>query len=150
MKIIVIEDNDHKRKKILDLINNINQDIIIDTANSYNSGLTKCKQNIYDFLILDMSMPTFDKSNDESGGDSRTYGGTEIIRQLKRKGKEIPFILLSQNPKFTNNNQTLSLEEIGEELKILSPNYYKRTVFYNTSSSRWKKEITEEILKYND
>lgn len=147
MNIIMIEDNEHKRKKIKDFIISINSSIVIDESNSYNSGLEKCLNNTFDLLILDMSMPTFDKDKNESGGRFRTYGGKEIVRQLKRKNKELPFIIVSQHPNFNENSRTSSLKEIGEILKETSPDFYIDTIFYDTSSSSWKKNLKTEIGK---
>ena len=145
MKIILIEDNEHKRKKIKDFINNLDKDILIEEAYSYTSGLKKCLDNIFDLLIIDMTMPTYDKSSSESGGRFRTYGGKEIIRQLKRKNKEIPFVVVSQYSKFSENNETLSLEEIAEQLNNISQEFYIDTLLYDTSSSNWK-ILLENIL----
>ncbi|MGJ0290546.1 response regulator [Aliarcobacter cryaerophilus] len=146
MKIIIIEDNEHKRKKIKDFILNISANIHIDEAYSYTTGLKKCLHNEYHLLILDMTMPTYEKSHSESGGTFRTYGGKEIIRQLKRKNKELPFVIVSQYSKFSDNTTTLSLDEISQQLKEISPNFFIETVLYDTSSSNWK-IILEEIIK---
>ena len=69
----------------------------------------------------------------------------EIIRQLKRKNKEIPFVVVSQYSKFSENNETLSLEEIAEQLNNISQEFYIDTVLYDTSSSNWK-ILLENIL----
>ena len=147
MKIIMIEDNEHKRRKLTELMKSIDSSIIISEANSYTTGLEMCISSTYDLLILDMSMPTYDKSNSESGGRFRTYGGKEIIRQLKRKKRNIPFIIVSQYPKFSEDSKTVSLQELGELLKNTSPEYYLETIFYDTSSSIWKKDLKNEIEK---
>ncbi len=147
MKILLIEDNEHKRKKINDFINNLNLDINIDLACSYTTGLNKAKTETYDLLILDMSMPTFDKTPNESGGRFRTFGGKEIIRQLKRKRKEVAFCIVSSYPKFSeDNNQTFSLEDIGKMLEEVSPEYYIGTIFYNTREIKWREDLEKIII----
>lgn len=146
MKIVIIEDNEHKRKKIKDFIFKIDESINIDEAYSYTTGLKKCINNSYDLLILDMTMPTYEKSSNETGGNFRTYGGKEIVRQLKRKKKDLPFVILSQYSKFSDNTMTLSLDEISNQLKKVSPDYFIETILYDTSSSTWK-AMLEEIIK---
>jgi DNA-binding NarL/FixJ family response regulator len=146
MNIIIIEDNEFKRKKLYDFLIDLESIKTIDTAFSYSSGLNKCLNNNYDLLILDMSMPTYDKSTLETGGRFRTYGGKEILRQLKRKNKSKPFIVVSQYPKFSENEETLSLEEIGNSLFELFPIDYLGLVFYDTSSAVWKSELEKLIL----
>lgn len=147
MNMLIVEDNEHKRKKITDFILSINSAIIISEAYSYTGGLNKCLNNTYDLLILDMTMPNFDKTSSESGGRFRTYGGKDIIRQLERKNKQLPFLVVSQYPKFNENSQTLSLQDLGKILKETSPEFYVDTIFYDTSSSSWKKELQNVIMK---
>lgn len=147
MNLLLIEDNEHKKKKLMDFIYSISSLINIDEASSYNTGLNKCLNGSYDLLILDMSMPTYDKSCQESGGRFRTYGGKDIIRKLKRKNLNIPFIIVSQYPKFNENSTTLSLKEIGDMLKEISPENYIKTIFYDTSSSDWKNNLEDEVMK---
>lgn len=147
MKIMIIEDNEHKRKKIKDFIDNLDEPISLEEAYSYTSGLKKCLNDVFDLLIIDMTMPTYDKSSTESGGRFRTYGGKEIIRQLKRKNKELPFVVVSQYSKFSDNTETLSLEDISEQLKAISPKFYIDTVLYDTSSSNWKIMLEDIIIK---
>lgn len=146
MNILIIEDNEFKRKKLYDFLINLEYISNIDTAFSYSSGLRKCLNNDYDLLILDMSMPTYDKNSTETGGRFRTYGGREIVRQLQRKKKIKSFIIVSQYPKFSENDETLSLEEIGNSLSETLSEEYIGLVFYDTSSAVWKAELEKLII----
>lgn len=149
MKIMIIEDNEHKRKKIKDFINKLDKNIDIDEAYSYSTGLKKCLINKYDLLLLDMTMPIYEKSSSETGGSFRTYGGKEIVRQLKRKKKELPFVIVSQYSKFNDNTTTLTLDEISEQLKEIAAEYFIETILYDTSSSNWKARLEEIIESRN-
>jgi DNA-binding NarL/FixJ family response regulator len=146
VNILLIEDNEFKKKKLYNFLIELQNIKNIDIASSYTSGITKCLSNNYDLLILDMSMPTYDKSSTETGGDFRTYGGKEIVRKLKRKRKDTPFIVVSQHPKFSENEETLSLEEIGDSFSETSSEHYLGLVFYDTSSAVWKSELEKLIL----
>lgn len=150
MKILIIDDSEYKVKKVCSLIENIKKDekIIYEIAHSYTTGLNKLLENNFDFLILDMSMPTFDKINNESGGRFRIFGGREIVSQLKREKKLLPFVLLTQYNKFDDSTKIKSLEEIEELFSLKFQNYHLKTIYYDTSSTKWKNLLEEEIIKF--
>lgn len=146
MKILVVEDSENKMNKIISLLSTM-VDIKYDVAYSYNSGLNMALDNDYKLLILDMTLHTFDKTKDKTGGRLRTFGGREIVSELKFENKLKPFIILTQYKKFDDNNKIKSLEEIDEVMKNKFSEFYKNIIFYDTSSSVWKSDLEEEILK---
>ncbi len=149
MKILIIDDSEYKVKKVSNLIDNIKKDKKLNykVAHSYSSGLKNLLEEKFDLLILDMSMPTFDKTNNESGGRFRIFGGREIVRQLKREKKLLPFIVLTQYNKFDDSNKIKSLEEIEELFSSKFKDYHLKTIYYDTSSTKWRNLLEEEILK---
>jgi CheY-like chemotaxis protein len=147
MKILVIEDSENKMEKIVALLSAM-PNIQYDVAYSYNSGLNMALDNDdYELLILDMTLHTFDKKKDKTGGRLRTFGGREIASELKFEDKLKPFVILTQYKKFDDNNKIKSFEEIDKIMKEKFNEYYKNMIFYDTSSSVWKNELAEEILK---
>jgi len=148
MKILIVDDSEYKVKKVSLLIDSIkDKNISYEKAFSYTSGLNKALEKDFDLLILDMSMPTYDKTKNESGGRFRIFGGREIVRQLKREKKLKPFIILTQYNKFDDNNKIKSLEDIEELFKKNFNEYHKKTIYYDTSSAKWKILLEEEVLK---
>ena len=147
MKILIVEDSDNKVKKIISFLKSIkNKNIDIDCAFSYTTGLNKAIDNEYNLLILDMSIPTYEKSSNEAGGRSRIFGGKEIVRQLQRENKLKPFIILTQYNKFDDNNKIKSLDEIETQLEKKFKEFHLKTIYYDTSSSIWKSILEKEIL----
>ena len=151
MKILVIEDIEFKLKKILDLLDNLKKvkNISYDYAKSYATGLDKAIEIEFDLIILDMSLPTYEKTTKSTGGRIRMFGGKEIIRQLKRENKLKPFIILSQYKEFDNSDDIKSLNEVGISLKKSYGDYYISTILYESSSIIWKTLLEKEIIKYD-
>lgn len=146
MKIAIIEDNIHKRKKITSFLNTNYEDKIVSEASSYSSGIELIENNKFDFLILDMSMPTYDISKTDGGGRFRAYGGKEILKRLKRKQKLLPFVIITQYSTFSETTGTKTLEEIKEEIAELFPSYYISVIFYDTTSLAWRDEL-EKVME---
>lgn len=143
MNILVIEDNPLKREKIVDFITSEIKANVSEAA-SYNSGLTIASENTFDFIVLDMSMPTFDRSGITHGGRFRSLAGKDVATRLSRDNKLVPFVVLTGYTDFSTESQNLSLEQIDDLLTVLGENY-KGCIFFDSTNSLWKEKLSEII-----
>lgn len=145
MNIGIIEDNIHKKTKITSYLDTQFPEYKYKEASSYSSGTTLVEENLFDFLILDMSLPTYDVTKTDGGGRIRTDGGKDILKRLKRKKKMLPFVILTQYSTFSETTGTKTLDELEEIIQEQFPDFYKGLIFYDTSSTSWKEKLTEII-----
>ncbi|PEZ66761.1 response regulator [Bacillus anthracis] len=145
MKILIIEDDQNKRKQLVQYLSEILSNPIIECRLSYKSGLKEIINNKYNLIILDMSMPTFDITTTESGGKPLPFAGKEILRQMKRRSIKIPTIVVTQFEKFGDYEKSLNLEELRCELEEEYLGIYIDTVYYNPASSSWRKFLLEKL-----
>lgn len=143
MKILVIEDNLLKREKIVSFISDSYNATITEAA-SYNSGLSAASSDVYDFLILDMSMPTFDKNESTQGGRFRSIAGKEIASKLSKSGNLPPFVILTGYKDFSVNTENLSLGQIHDLLTTFGEKY-KGCILFNSAETLWQEKLKEII-----
>lgn len=143
MKILLVEDNHFKREKIIEFVKQFSNMTVLEAA-SYNMGLTLATADKFDLIILDMSMPTFDRTEAENGGRFRVLGGKEIATRLKKQNKLSPFVVLTGYSNFSNGRDKLSLAQINDLLAMFGDDY-KGTIFFDSASSVWKEELTSVI-----
>ncbi|WP_426428110.1 response regulator [Pseudomonas palmensis] len=143
MNILLVEDNHFKRDKVVEFILQF-PGVRVSEAASYNRGLAVASQEKFDLIILDMSMPTFDRTEAESGGRFRVLGGKEIASRLKKQNKLSPFVVLTGYSNFSEGSDKLSLEQINDLLAMFEEDY-KGTIFFDSASSVWKDELTATI-----
>ena len=143
MNILVIEDNQLKRKKICDFLTT-NFEVAIFEASSYNSGLNAVLARKFDLLVLDMSMPTFDRSSATNGGRFRPLAGKEIAVRLQKQKRLIPFVVVTGYSDFSVNAESLSISQIDESLKTLGEEY-RGCVFFDAVESVWKENLLEIV-----
>jgi CheY-like chemotaxis protein len=93
MKILFIEDHPRKQAQIIEFLRSQFADLEIVTKNAYNSGLRELISNHanYDILLLDISMPNYDISSQDSGGDWMPLAGkknpkTDVLKRYSNKG----------------------------------------------------------------
>lgn len=79
MRILIIEDDSNKRRRIADEIRKIRKDVHLSEARSYQNGVRELMSNQFDFLLLDMSLPIYDISPDEDGFQVDPFSGRNIL-----------------------------------------------------------------------
>ena len=137
MKILFVEDDDHKRKSVEDFLRSAICDLSIDVGMSIESGVQLVVDHDYDLILLDMTIPNFDKTDGKNGGISFKNGGEIIVRELIDEGVTFKCAILTQYETF--NNETI--EEISERIKEKCGENYLGYIKYNILDEEWKDNL---------
>ncbi|RIJ12526.1 response regulator [Pseudomonas sp. 91RF] len=144
MKILLVEDNFFKREKVVDFLRTLGEIDVVEAA-SYNSGLTLALSENFDFLVLDMSMPTFDRTESDMGGRFKVLAGKEIVAKLRRQNRLVPFVILTGFADFSVETDKLNLGQIND-LMALMGDAYRGTIFFDSANSTWNDYLSAAIL----
>lgn len=136
-KFLIIEDDKIKIEKLSLFFEK--QDF--EVRESYYAGLNELLSNSqhYNLLILDMSIPLWDRGNVDLGGNFEQFGGVNILREMKRKKKMIPTIILTMFDVFADGK--LTFDQLNSDLLNQFPDFYYGAIFYNASEDKWKTEL---------
>ena len=115
---------------------------------SYQSGIREILKTHFDLLLLDMSIPTYDKSPLESGGPYEKFGGYKVLREIIRKNRPIKTILITMFDEFGESDLSITLSQIDSSLKEEFPDLYIGSVFYNARENNWQEELKFLINKF--
>ena len=143
MNILIVEDDDKKRGGVLSYLHQEFDGLNIDEGYSVESGVQKAVDNQYDLIILDMTIPNFDKTDGKNGGNSYKNGGEIIVRELIDEDIEFRCMVLTQYETF--NNETI--DQISNRIKQKCGNNYLGYVKYSTLNNEWKDQI-KKIIAY--
>ncbi|WP_111475546.1 MULTISPECIES: response regulator [unclassified Pseudomonas] len=141
--ILIVEDNNHKRERVISFLKEKLVDCNIVEAHSFTAGCQRVAERSFSLVLMDMSLPTYDKSPTESGGRFRTFGGREISRKIVRKSIETKIIFITQYESFSDRGHSQSLEALDEGLRIECGAAYLGLVHYDSSKSLWKDKILQ-------
>ena len=147
MRILIVEDNKNKLARLREFIKGIilEKNLQIEEANSFTSGIRKINQNNWDMIILDMSLPTYDITHRENGGDKKPIAGKEIMKRMIHRNILIPVIIVTQFETFGENKLTLNL--LNKEFEEQYYKIWRGTIFYE--SDKWQRDfelLLREIL----
>lgn len=141
MSLLIIEDDVNKIMQIKDFIKKNYRDLKINEAYSFQSGLEKVLDLKPKIILLDMSLPTYDISINERGGRPRSFGGRDILSQIKRKKINSKAIIVTQFEDFQDEKESKSLDELKTQLACDFKENYSGTVCYQPSKIEWQSEL---------
>lgn len=141
--ILIIEDDKVKIERLITYFSS--EKIII--KESFQSGLSEIKNNkdAYDFLILDMTIPLWEKGNNDLGGNYEQFGGEKILREMKRRKLFLPTILFTMFDVFPTKDGNITFNEVNSIFKKDFSEFYLGAVFYNSNEDNWQIEISNLI-----
>lgn len=141
MKILIIEDDEFKRKRIEQVVRDFMPDAILKMERSVNSGLNGIVEERPSLVLLDMSLTTFDVGPSEPGGRPQNFGGMEILRQMDRLQISCPVIVITQHEKFATGNHEVNLSAVHKELKEEHGHLFKGLIYYNSATGNWEQKL---------
>jgi DNA-binding NarL/FixJ family response regulator len=145
MKILFIEDHPLKQAQINKFVLEKFSDCQIESKNSYISGLKELikNHNNYDVLLLDISMPNYDISSEDSGGDWMPLAGKNILKEMYLRDIPTKAIVVTMHGSFDDGTK---ITELDSELKREFSDNYIGYVFYSQLNEDWKDKICQ-LLK---
>jgi len=138
-RVLLVEDEDPKRQHIIQFLNGCGLPLQIQIAKSVNSALDLLTEPLPDLLLLDMSLPTFDVGDGESGGRPQGFGGIEVLRHLSFSELTCPTLVITGYEAFPREaGQPVDLTQLREDLEKEFPDTFKGVLHYNSTLDEWK------------
>jgi CheY-like chemotaxis protein len=142
MKVLLVEDEDPKLDAIARYLRDELPTADVCVARSVKSALGRIQEGGVDLVVLDMSLPTFDISRDESGGRPQGFGGREVIRFLDAEEIALPVVVVSAYESFSSKGgRNVQLQTLASELANDYPDLIRGVVYFNSSSGSWIEEL---------
>jgi DNA-binding NarL/FixJ family response regulator len=145
MKILFIEDHPYKLGQVLNFLTESFPHAKVEVRNSYNSGLRELitNSNDYNLLLLDISMPNYDISPEENGGDFLPLAGKLILKEMYLREIPTKAIVVTMHGSFEDGTK---LAELDNKLKTEFADNYIGHVYFSAVSTEWKNQL-ENLIK---
>ncbi len=144
-KILFIEDNLIKMEAVLKVVKTNYPNAEITTKDSFRSGLRELIGNSYDILLLDMSLPTWDREDVKKQEGFERFGGETIMREMKRKERLTPTIVITMFSEFGIGKSFIDLVDLDQHLKSEFNEFYNGFVKYSSSEKKWEDELKSAL-----
>lgn len=143
MRGLLIEDDPIKATKILDFLKDKFSSYTLLHRKSYQSGIKQIFEENFDFILLDMSIPTYDQDQGNFSGKPRNFGGRDILKEMKRNKKESQVLVVTQYNEFDGGS--LSIKQLDSQLSEKYSELYKGYIYYKSGQTDWEDNLSNFI-----
>lgn len=143
--VLLVEDDDGKCARIRDVVDSLVEGGRISVARSYHGAMEYILRERFDVILLDMSLPSFDVTRVDDGGEFLAFAGREVLRQLRRRTLDARVIVVTQFGTFGKGGDVKTLEELDVELTREYPGRYLGVVQYDEVTGLWPKELAGKL-----
>lgn len=145
MSILIIEDNKNKLKQIKEFFSECYPEYSITESHSFRDGITKVYQNCWKLIVLDMTLPVYEITHTENGGDKKPVAGKDIMKRMLNKKIMTPVVIITQFEKFDDDK--ITLDSLNAEFERDYKEIWKGTIFYENDD--WRTSLKELLDKLN-
>jgi CheY-like chemotaxis protein len=141
MKVLLIEDEEHKANDLTSrLLAKGVAERDLTRAIGVRQAVLEATEKKYDLVIVDMALPTFSSSGDDSsgGGAAQAVGGIEVLRALSNARMSTKIIIVTQYPDIIVSGQRVRLHQAA---RLLSAKYGQEVlgaVLYSYKTPEWE------------
>ena len=149
----MVEDDPLKASRLTTYLSDRFPEAILTIFGSYQSGLKGIRDSEPDFVILDMTLPTFDRSPNVREGRIRPLGGYELMRKVRLHRFKTRIIVVTQLEAFGEGEDRVSFAEINARCLAEFPEFFLGGVQFKQGNDAWKDAIYSMIIgitKKND
>ncbi|HDU8580690.1 TPA: hypothetical protein RG685_000001, partial [Morganella morganii] len=117
---------------------------VIEERESLRGGLKAILSlSDLDLILLDMSMPSFDLTDEFGSEDPESFAGIEIMSQMKLREINVPVLVVTQYKSFEKGS--VSLEDLIEKMTSEFKPFFKGTIYYDSLLEGWKKQLSDYL-----
>lgn len=143
MKVLLVEDDENKKSRILEYYEDQFPDDELLSEDSMVGGLRTAREERPGFVILDMTLPNYSISSGQGYNPMRPFGGRDFLRQLQRLSIGARAVVLTQFETFGVPPDQVDLQSLDRELRTDFPESFLGSIYYHASKSSWQSELAK-------
>ncbi|GEM_PF-1285506 len=145
MTVLLIEDESHKAERIKNILSAQYKNLNLIEASSVQEGIEFLQRELPQLILLDMSLPIFPYSPQESGFQHNSYGGEDILEYLDVHEIMIPVVVITAFDKFGNSANALTLNDLDQKYRRTFGDIYIGAILYSPVEDSWQSALKTAI-----
>ena len=152
MRILLIEDEITKEQDILRFLHEANPETVVEVRRSITAGIAEIREQQYDYILLDMSLPLYDNEDGHYMEDNEfeTFGGNYVLDELDRIEYSVKVVVITAFDILGEGQDRIELTQVEKGLYEDYPDVFIGTIFYNASSVEWKNKLNTSSTGNHD
>ncbi len=148
--LLVVEDDEPKQRSIIGFLSEIvRSNVTVVSAESLTGAIAVLSDQDVVFVVVDMSIPTFDVVKDRrGGGQPQGFGGADILRFIQSETQTTKSVVLTQYEEFVLRRGEKRKDPRGleEALRSELDERFLGVIHYAGQHGAWR-QMLKEILE---
>lgn len=142
-RILIVEDNQGKLLKLRNFLQEQYPDYEVRDQQSYNSAKKEIilHSEDYNLILLDMSMQTYDISDNETGGEPEPLAGRKILNEMYLNDINVKILVITMFESFVGIKTAELHRDLSEEFSDIYCGY----VFFSHSNNDWQPILKQKL-----
>lgn len=145
MNILLVEDDQFKRVKISSSLNEFLPDASLKVAESVSAAVLAVQENIYEWIVLDMALPSHSLVAGGGASTSLLSGGLEVLFELNYMNRTDPVIIVTQYPEIEIDEELIPLKKVTKHLKSICNANVIDSIYYENDETSWQTRLESLI-----
>jgi len=145
MLIYIVEDDLLKANRLTKFLEESIPNANSNIFGSFQSGLRAIQERTPDLVILDMTLPTFDRAGSDREGRLRPLGGYDLMRKLVRHSIHVSVVVVTQLETFGEGVDRVTFPELVDRCRRDFPDIFIGAVYFRQADSGWQSELLKLI-----
>lgn len=139
--VLIVEDDTFKLERIEACLKRLSNAASVTVATSVQAAVNKLQFVTFDFVLLDMSLPTHDLKPGGSAVTSLLSGGLEVIMELSFLKRDDQVVIITQYPEIEIEGVLVSIPSVKSTLESMFNARVARVILYRHESSVWENDL---------
>jgi CheY-like chemotaxis protein len=148
MKVLIVDDTDYKTESLRAFLKDCGCASEVQVAKCFQTALRALKEFQPTLVLLDMSLPTSQRSDGELEGRDRIYGGKQLLAEMEFEDLTATVIIVTQYDHFGEGPNAINLNSLLGQLQKRFPTLVAGGVYYSNVDSLWRDKL-RTILRTN-
>ena len=149
MRVLVVEDDDFKFEDIFGLFQKFKLTVDVQRASSVQAGYEAIQGAQFDYIILDMALPSHNLVAGTGNPYPEPVGGLEILLELADQNRAERVIILTQYPSIEFNREYVPLGKFCSVAAEHGINLIRACILFGLDGA-WKDLILREMEQNED
>lgn len=146
MRVLVVEDDDFKFEDIAGLLRDLPFRVVAERASSVQAGYEAIQGVQFDYIILDMALPSHNLVAGTGNPYPEPVGGLEILLELADQSRSDRVIVLTQYPSIEFNREYIPLDKFPSIAAQHGITSIKACILFGLDGA-WKELISKEVVE---
>ncbi len=145
MKILLVEDDGYKQKRIEAVLRECVTDISLEVSKSVREAVTQLQGTVFQHIILDIALPSRDNVAGDGAALPMTSGGLEVLLELSYQTRADMVTILTQYPEIELDGRHVGLDSARSALQATMDVNIIDVIYFQMDDSDWERKLVKAV-----